>query len=86
MITNKINNFSVEPLKHSSDKRPFKYQNVLSEPFFNTFLFAKKKSGKSTLIYNLLELVANKHTVIRIFSTTYENDTTMIEMIKKLKK
>lgn len=47
---------------------------------------AKKKSGKTTVIGNILDIAATKDTVVRIFSTTYEADETMKQIIKDLRK
>lgn len=86
MQTEKINNIIIKPVKNSSDKRPYKYEELFDEPFFNLFLNAKKKSGKSTIISNLLDHIATDLSLIRIYSTTYEKDDVMLETLKKLNK
>ena len=47
----------------------------------------KKNSGKSNLIYNILiNMALPKKTKIYLFSKTYENDNTTINMIDKISK
>ena len=51
--TQKINNEIVNPVKidavTSEDKKPIRGVDLLPEIYSNTFVLAKKKSGKSTL-------------------------------------
>lgn len=44
----------------------------------NIFICAKKKSGKTTLIYNILKECADKRTSVFVFSSTYTKDDTWL--------
>lgn len=44
----------------------------------NIFICAKKKSGKTTLIYNILKACADKKTTVFVFSSTYSKDDTWL--------
>ena len=50
----------------------------------NIFLTAKKKSGKSNLIYHLMRNIVGKNTKIYVFCSTANRDQTWKQMIKEL--
>ena len=52
----------------------------------NIFLIAKKKSGKSNVIYNILDKGANKHTNILFFVPTFHRDAVYMKMAEMLDK
>jgi len=69
METVKINTIKVKVRKDCEDKRPYKYDKLFSHAFPNIFLAARKNSGKTVLIQNILDMVVDKKwTVVRIFS------------------
>jgi len=61
--------------KKNKKKKALGYQ-YFSEPYANIFLCAKKKSGKTTLIYNLIKNTINSGTTIIFFVSTFYNDET----------
>ncbi|MGO9387358.1 MAG: hypothetical protein ACLPWD_04830 [Methanobacterium sp.] len=79
-----INDTIIEPkIKNIGDKRTYAYCNEFNHPYPNIFLCAKKNSGKTVLLTNLIDLCADKkNTMIRIFSTTYQNDPDFLKYIE----
>ena len=83
----KINNINIQVLKDKNKDKKFVHKEIFNEQFPFIFLSSKKNSGKSTLIYNILiNMVIPKKTKIYLFSKSYENDTTTINMINKISK
>jgi hypothetical protein len=82
----KINNLKVKPLKTEFTEKKIKHAEMFNNAYPNIFISAKKNSGKSTLIYNILKHCATNKTIIRLFSTTYENDNTIRSMLEKFDK
>lgn len=83
----KINNIQVQVLKNKNKDKKFVHKDLFNEQFPFIFISSKKGSGKSNLIYNLLiNMALPKKTKIYLFSKTYENDTTTINMIDKISK
>src|SRR5690606_21771674 len=72
----KINNEIVTavPLSKAEDKRPVLGASLFSEPFANIYLNARKKSGKSSVIYNIIKKCANKNTTVVAFVSTLHKD------------
>ena len=83
----KINDFKIKPLKLIDDNKKIKHDELFKDAYPNVFISSQKNSGKSTLIYNIVKEIAliNK-TKIYIFSTTYNNDNTTIEALRKYDK
>ena len=85
--TRAINNFEVEPVK--IDETP--KENILGYDMFpilynNIFCIAKKKSGKSNVIYNILDKGADKRTNILFFVPTFHRDAVYLKMAEMLDK
>jgi len=85
--TKTLNSFEVEPVKIVEEKK----KNILGYDMFpllynNIFLIAKKKSGKSNVIYNILDKGANKHTNILFFVPTFHRDDVYMKMAEMLDK
>lgn len=85
--TKTLNTFEVEPVKIVEEKK----ENILGYDMFpllynNIFLIAKKKSGKSNVIYNILDKGANKHTNILFFVPTFHRDAVYMKMAEMLDK
>ena len=54
--------------------------------YSNIFLCAKKNSGKTSAIYNILKLCANAKTNIIIFASTVNKDSTWIKIVKRFER
>jgi len=78
IFTKKINKAVIKtvPLIRAADTRPVLRHDFFPEIYANIFLCAKKKSGKTTVIYNVIQKCANKNTIVMVFcSTLYKDDT-----------
>ena len=83
----KINNIKIQVLKNKQKDKKFMHKDIFNEQFPFIYLSSKKNSGKSNLIYNILiHMLLPKKTKIYLFSKTFENDQTTIDMIKKIEK
>ena len=72
----KINNEVVKavPLLEPEDTRPVLGANLFPINYSNIFLCARKCSGKSSVIYNIIKKCANKNTTIVAFVSTLHKD------------
>lgn len=85
--TTDINDFEVEPVKIDEIAK----ENILGYDMFpnlynNIFLIAKKKSGKSNVIYNILDKGANKKTSVLFFVPTFHKDAVYQKMKEMLER
>ena len=75
--TVKINNTRIKPIQiKQADVKDVRGNEFFPEIYSNTFIVAKKKSGKSTVIANLLKKLSGRDTKIIIFSATVNKDET----------
>lgn len=84
----KINNHIVKPLKkHGEGKKvkPVKGADIFSL-YCNIFICSRKFSGKSTLIYNIIEKTCTKNTTLVLFVSTVYKDDTYTEILKMCSK
>lgn len=74
----KINDVETKsiPTKYfgESDDRPARGHQLFEEAYSNILILAKKNSGKTHLIYNILKKCIDKKTIVIIFSSTHNND------------
>ena len=80
----KYNDFTVKPVKLPP-------QPKVDNPFFNdtyqnVFFLAKKKTGKSNLIYNILKNILKKNHVVFIFCSTIDKDPIYKKMVNMIEK
>lgn len=72
-----LNEITVKPVKLDKiDVSRVKGGEMFSELYANIFICARKKSGKTTVIFNILKHCANKNTKIIIFASTVNKDKT----------
>lgn len=86
MQLQKINNIKIHPLIGGSvpiDK--VRAGKLFAEAYSNIYLLAKKKSGKTTVISEILRRCTSKRTNVVIFCSTVNKDATYKEIIKGLK-
>ena len=77
-----INNERVKPVKlNKIDPKNVKGGKLFGELYANIFICAKKRSGKSNLVYNIIKKCADKNTRIVIFSATVNKDQVYKAMI-----
>jgi hypothetical protein len=82
----RINNEIVKPIPDKiseEDKKPVKGSNILPEIYCNVFALAKKKSGKSTLFYKMINDTCDSRTQVYAFVATLNKDKAW-KNIKKL--
>jgi molybdopterin-guanine dinucleotide biosynthesis protein len=73
----RINNTKVKPVKlQTLDKSMIKGGDMFEELYANIFICAKKKSGKSTVVFNILKKCVGKDTRIVIIAATVHKDPT----------
>lgn len=73
---NKINNQLVKPVRFlgGGDSRPLKGAELFNEAYANIYLNAKKKSGKTNVIFKIIKECAGKDTVVIAFVSTIYKD------------
>jgi hypothetical protein len=83
----KINNLKVKPIpfEGGNDPRPVRGAEMFSEPFANIFIAAKKKSGKTYVVYNILKKCMSSKTKLVVFCSTINKDPSWRYMIKYYK-
>lgn len=88
MITvEKINDVKVRPVKlDNEDDRPILGADWFARTNINVSLIAKKNSGKTTIIWNILKHCASKRTSVIIFCSTIHKDNTYKQIISMLEK
>lgn len=79
--TKKLNNFKVSKIKLPSIEKKKVRGSELLPLFSNSFICAKKNSGKSTVIWNVLKKCADKETILDLFVSTIEKDRSWIQMV-----
>ena len=73
-------------LDHTDVGKPFKHAGMFGSKYPSVFLVAKKNSGKTMLLYNILKNAIDKHTELIIFCSTHTFDETYKSMINYFKK
>lgn len=88
MITEKkINDVVIDPL-HTSN---YSIRNIKGKNYFDLFPYllfisAKKKSGKTSLIWNIIKNTTDKNTKFFIFCSTYNVDKSWMKIIEYLER
>jgi hypothetical protein len=71
----KINKIKIKPVKFKDeDLRPIKGEDMVTELYSQIFIVAKKNSGKSTVLYNLIPKLTDKTTKIYAFCSSIYQD------------
>ena len=89
MLRKKINTITIKPVVHLA----LKEEEILGYDYFptlysNIYICSKRKSGKTTLIYNILKHCTSKRTNVVFFCSTIHRDDTykkILEMLEKKK-
>ncbi len=85
----KINKERVKPIPQEGggyDPKKVKGYSLFQEPYANLFCLARKKSGKTTVIFNILKKCIDKHTRLVIFCSTVDKDASWKYIVKHFKK
>jgi len=88
LTSNKINNINIEAVIDNTKINPKKIvgYNYFTEPYCNVMLNARKKAGKTTVVYRALEACVTKGMNVMLFAPTVNHDPTYAKMIKMLVK
>lgn len=79
-----INNIVVEPIPNvNRDAKPDNDLFSVNNP--NIYLLAKKQTGKTTVIYNILKEIADPQTMVIFFVSTFYSDKSYAEIAEYLK-
>ena len=89
MQTKEINKISIKPVVHLA----LESHEILGYDYFptlysNIYICSRRRSGKTTLIYNILKNCVNKRTNVVFFCSTIKRDSTyklILEMLEKKK-
>lgn len=85
-----VNSLNVKPVQagmnHWTKENNKAYEISPHTPYFNMFICARKRSGKSSLINLITQKAINKRTNIWVFCATYQIDPTWKAIIDGLEK
>jgi hypothetical protein len=71
----KINDIVIkQPSSNIKDERPPRCKEMFNDCYSNVFIVARKKSGKSTLISNMIKKIVGRDTHVIIFCSTIHKD------------
>jgi len=84
----KINDKVIKPVKldERKDNKPIRGKEMFPSTYANIGIIARKKSGKSTVVFNIVKGRAGLNTKVIVFSSTFHKDPVMIQMKKWCKK
>lgn len=83
--TKEVSKVKIKPIAHKLDKKPIKGEDWFPTRFPNVFILAKKNSGKTTVVSNILDHCAGKNTKMMFLVSTVDKDPTWVKIVKKWK-
>ena len=87
MQTKEINKISFKPVVHLAiESHEILGYDYLPTLYSNMYICSRRRSGKTTLIHNILKHCVNKRTNVVCFCCTINRDTTynlILEMLEK---
>lgn len=90
VVKKQINDQVVRPVRiitgKSLDLRPIKGSELFEEIYCNCLILAKKKTGKTTVLYKIVKDCCTNETTVIVFSATVDKDPIQIEIKKYCKK
>lgn len=84
--TKKINDFVVKPIPGVNRDKVLRPNPLFNENNPNVLLIAPRKTGKSTVIYNILEEIADKDCAVYLFCGQIWKDKSYEKIMQMLKK
>lgn len=81
-----VNNHKIKPIQVKTDTRPVKASEIYPDLYGNMFFIAKTRTGKTTVIHNIVPKMIGKKTKVIIFASTAYNDDLWISLRKQLAK
>ena len=89
MQTKEINNIKIKPVVHLAlESHEILGYDYFSTLYSNIYICSRRRSGKTTLIYNILKHCVNKRSNVVFFCSTIHRDSTyklILEMLEKKK-
>ena len=89
MQTKEINKIIIKPVVHLAlEQNEILGYNYFPTIYSNIYICSRRRSGKTTLIYNILKNCVNKRTNVVLFCSTIKRDSTyklILEMLEKKK-
>ena len=83
----RLNNIKIDAIQVAgADKRTPKGADMFPMTYPNIALIAKKKSGKTNLLYHILKNIIDPSTDVYLFVSTAKRDATWKDIIKYLEK
>lgn len=82
--TRKLNDFKISKIKLPTQIEKKIRGSELLPIYSNTFICAKKNSGKTTVIFNILKKCVDKDTIVDLFVSTIEKDRSWIQIVEYL--
>ena len=77
MQTKEINNIKIKAVVHLAlEQNEILGYNYFPTLYSNIYICSRRRSGKTTLIYNILKNCVNKHTNVVFFCSTINSDST----------
>lgn len=83
--TKQLNNFKISKIKLPAVEEKKIRGGELLPIYSNTFICAKKNSGKTTVIFNILKKCVDKDTTVDLFVSTIEKDRSWMQILQYLK-
>jgi len=83
--TRKINDFRISKIKLPALSEKKIRGGELLPIYSNTFICAKKNSGKTTVIFNILKKCVDRDTIVDLFVSTIEKDRSWLQIVDYLK-
>ena len=87
MLKTKINDVIIKPIPLPKfENKDIRGADMFDNIYSNVFLCAKKKSGKTNVIYNIIKKCVDKNSTVIVFCSTHLKDAAWIEIKKYLDK
>ena len=83
--TKQLNSFKISKIKLPAREEKKIRGGELLPIYSNTFICAKKNSGKTTVIFNILKKCVDKDTIVDLFVSTIEKDRSWMQILQYLK-
>ena len=86
MQTKEINNIKIRPVVHLAlESHEILGYDYFSTLYSNIYICSRRRSGKTTLIYNILQHCVNKRTNVVFFCSTINRDSTYKLIIRNVR-
>ena len=83
--TKKLNDFQISKIKLPRIEEKKVRGGALLPLYSNTFICARKTSGKTTVIFNILKKCVDRDTIVDLFVSTIEKDRSWLRIVEYLR-